>query len=170
MTPSASLSAAMPAGAARTAGSGPLEGRRGTVLLGDGDLDLLPFAGDERTAHAAGFAAPADLLCAALAASCDAAIRQAAEAEGVVLASLEVAARAWRDGRAERADGPEAAPALQAIECRITCVPAHAADAPALPRVLARAERNCAVLATLRRATCVRWRCVPAGAALALAA
>lgn len=157
--------------AASTVDRNPADPHRATVLVGAEEADLLPFAAEHALGGPRGGATPADMLCAALAASQDSAIRLAAARHGVRIASLSVEVTGWADARGALGAEDGVPVGVQALHSTVRLDAAPGTGAHTLHQVLADADRACIVLATLRRALPVYVRTrLEAQAPLALAA
>jgi uncharacterized OsmC-like protein len=157
--------------AASTVDRNPADPHRATVLIGAEEADLLPFAAEHALGGPRGGASPADMLCAALAASQDSAIRLAAARHGVRIASLAVEVTGWTDVRGVLGAEDDVPVGLQSLHSTVRLEAAPGTGEQALRQVLADADRACIVLATLRRALPVYVRIQhEAQAPLALAA
>ncbi|MFO1364200.1 MAG: OsmC family protein [Burkholderiales bacterium] len=138
--------------AAATVDRNPADPHRATVLVGAEEADLLPFAAEHALGGPRGGATPADLLCAALAASQDSALRLAAARHGVRIASLGVEVTSAVDVRGALGAEDDVPVGFQALHSTVRIETAPDTSAQALRQVLADADRACIVLATLRRA------------------
>jgi uncharacterized OsmC-like protein len=138
--------------AARTVDRNPADPHGATVLFGAEEADLLPFAAEHALGGPRGGATPSDMLCAALAASQDSALRLAAARHDVRIASLSVEATGAVDARGVLGAEDDAPVGFQALHVTIRIETLPGTSAQALQQVLADADRACIVLATLRRA------------------
>jgi uncharacterized OsmC-like protein len=155
---------------ARTTDRDPSDPHRATAWIGAEEADLLPFAAEHALGGPRGGAAPSDLLCAALAASQDSAIRLAAARHGVGIAALSVEVSGAVDARGALGEDGVAV-GFQSLRSTVRIEVARGTGVDAVNRVLADADRACIVLATLRRALPVYIRVQhDAEAPLALAA
>lgn len=156
--------------AARTTDRDPSDPHRASAWIGAEEADLMPFAAEHALGGPRGGAAPSDLLCAALAASQDSAIRLAAARHGLGIAALSVEVTGSVDARGALGEDGVAV-GFQALRCTVRLEVAPGTGTAAVNRVLADADRACIVLATLRRALPVYIRIQhDATAPLALAA
>lgn len=156
---------------ASTVDRDPADPYRATAFIGADEADLLPFAAEHELGGPRGAVSPSDMLCAALAASQDSAIRLAAARHGVRIAALSVEVNGWTDARGALGAGRDAPVGFQTVLSTIRLEVAADTDAERVQRVLIDAERTCIVLATLRRAAPVYIRVQHnAQAPLALAA
>ncbi len=141
--------------AAHTVDRDPADPHRATAWVGADEADLLPFTAEHELGGPRGGASPSDMLCAALAASQDSAIRLAAARHGVRIAALGVEVTGWTDARGVFGTEPGIAVGFQALSTTVRLDVADGTALEAVQRVLADAERTCIVLATLRRAVSV---------------
>jgi uncharacterized OsmC-like protein len=144
--------------AARTVDRDPADPHRATAWVGADEADLLPFVAEHELGGPRGGASPSDMLCAALAASQDSAIRLAAAGHGVRIAALGVEVSGWTDVRGVLAVDREVPVGFQTLLSTVRLEVAAGTDPVAVQRMLADAERTCIVLATLRRAMSVYIR------------
>jgi uncharacterized OsmC-like protein len=141
--------------AAHTVDRDPADPHRATAWVGADEADLLPFVAEHELGGPRGGASPSDLLCAALAASQDSAIRLAAARHGVRVAALGVEVTGWTDVRGVLDIESGIAVGFQSLLSTIRLDVADGTALEAVQQVLADAERTCIVLATLRRAMSV---------------
>jgi uncharacterized OsmC-like protein len=157
--------------AASTVDRDPGDPYRATAFIGPDEADLLPFAAEQELGGPRGAVSPSDMLCAALAASQDSAIRLAAARHGLRIAALGVEVSGWTDARGALGESGDVPVGLQTLLTTIRLEVPAGTDAERVQRVLTDAERSCIVLATLRRAAPVYIRIQHnAQAPLALAA
>ena len=156
---------------ASTVDRNPADPHRATAFVGADEADLLPFAAEHELGGPRGGASPCDMLCAALAASQDSALRLAAARHGVRIAALGVEVSGWTDARGALGVDRDVPVGLQTLLSTVRLEVVPGTDADAVQQMLADAERACIVLATLRRALPVYIRIEHnARAPLALAA
>lgn len=93
---------------------------------------------------------PGDLLCGALAACLDSAIRMIADRLGLVLSSLSVEVEAGLDVRGTLLVDREVPIGFQSMRCRVRLEPEEGTDPALLHKLVAAAEHSCVNLATLR--------------------
>jgi uncharacterized OsmC-like protein len=137
---------------ASTVDRDPADPHRATAFVGADDADLLPFAAEHALGGPRGGASPSDMLCAALAASQDSAIRLAAARHGVRIAALGIEVTGWIDVRGALGVERDVPVGLQALHSTVRLEVASGTGVEAIHQVLAEADRTCIVLATLRRA------------------
>jgi uncharacterized OsmC-like protein len=143
---------------ASTTDRNPADPYRATVLIGEDEADLLPFGAELALGGPRGAASPSDLLCAALAASQDSAIRLAAARHRVRIEGLNVEVSGWMDARGALGVNAGVPVGFQTLLSTIRVEVATGTDAEEVRRMLVDAERTCIVLATLRRAVPVYTR------------
>jgi uncharacterized OsmC-like protein len=93
---------------------------------------------------------PGDMLCAALAACQDSAVRLVANLLGVELESLVVEVTGQVDLRGTMALDMQVPVGFQSMRCRVELRPKEGTDPQRLQRLYAAAERSCVVQQTLR--------------------
>lgn len=156
---------------ATTVDRDPADPFRATVFVGSGDAEVIQFAAERAMGGPNGAPSPGDLLCAALAASHDSAIRMAASSFGVRIVALSVDVRAWIDVRGAMGIEGDVPVGYQTLESTTRIQIADGTDPQRVREMLLEAERSCVVLATLRRALPIHLRVEQAPAApVALAA
>ncbi len=143
---------------ATTVDRDPADPFRATVFVGSGDADVVPIAAERAVGGPNGAPSAGDLLCAALAASHDSAIRIAANVHGIRLAALSVDVRGWIDVRGTMGIDGDVPVGFETMECTIRIQAAPGTDTEAMRRMLIEAESRSVVLATLRRAVPVHIR------------
>lgn len=143
---------------ASTADRAPADPYRATAIIGAGEADLLPFAAEQALGGPRGAVSPSDLLCAALAASQDSAIRLAAARHGVRIESLSVEVTGWMDVRGALGVERDLPAGFQTLLMTVRLEVAAGTDAGRVRHALADAERAGIVLGTLRRAVPVYIR------------
>ena len=122
----------------------------GEVEVGSGYGTSLRFGLDRYVGGLHDAPNPGDLLCAALAACQDGAIRMIANLLGVKLAELEVEVTGELDARGCLGADRDVRVGFEALECRVTLRAEEGADQRRVQTVIAAAERFCVNLDTLR--------------------
>jgi uncharacterized OsmC-like protein len=123
----------------------------GEVQLGTGFRSTIRFGLDAHVGGLDDFPNPGDLLCAALAACSDGAIRMVANRLGVVLEELSVEVSGQIDSRGALMIDPAARVGFERLDCTIHLRPEAGSDPALVARLLDIAERSCVNLDTLRR-------------------
>lgn len=136
---------------ARTTGGVATDPFHGTIIPGSGGYGLSWNFGIHRAIGGDNDAPnPGDMLCAALAACLDSAIRIIAERLELTLESLEVKVEADLDVRGTLLVDPTVPIGFQAMRCEVNLEPAEGTDPALVDRVISAAEHSCVNLATLR--------------------
>jgi uncharacterized OsmC-like protein len=99
---------------------------------------------------------PGDMLCAALAACQDSAIRMVADLAGIALEEVDVRVEGTVDVRGSLAVDEAVPVGFASLHCKARVRAAPGTPARMVERVLAQAERSCINLATLRAGTDVK--------------
>jgi uncharacterized OsmC-like protein len=133
--------------AARVAASDPFHGE---VEIGHGYGTSLRFGLDRHVGGLHDAPNPGDLLCAALAACEDGAVRMIANLLGVELTDLEVEVHGELDVRGCLGAEPDVRVGFEALECTVRLAAVEGTDPKRLEALLGAAERFCVNLDTLR--------------------
>ena len=133
--------------ASRIAASDPFHGE---VEVGHGYGTWLRFGLDRYVGGLHDAPNPGDLLCAALAACEDGALRMIANLLGVELSELEVEVNGELDVRGCLGADPEVRVGFAALECKVRVAAVDGTDPKRLEALRAAAERFCVNLDTLR--------------------
>jgi uncharacterized OsmC-like protein len=134
--------------AARVMASDPFHGE---VEVGSGYGTSLRFGLDRHIGGLQDAPNPGDLLCAALAACQDGAIRMIANLLGIELIELAVEVSGELDVRGCLAADPDVRVGFEALECEVHLAAIEGTDPRRLNALVAAAERFCVNLDTLRR-------------------
>lgn len=137
----------------------------GEVDVGSGYGTSLRFGFDRHVGGLHDAPNPGDLLCAALAACQDGAIRMVANLLGVKLTELEVEVTGEVDARGCLGADRDVRVGFEALECKVSLRAEQGTDPKRVETVIAAAERFCVNLDTLRggievTTTCVRQRAI----------
>jgi uncharacterized OsmC-like protein len=133
-----------------TAAVPPGDPFHGEVEVGDGYGVSLRYGLDRYVGGLHDLPNPGDLLCAALAACQDGAVRMVAELFGVELEDLEVEVTGDLDVRGTLLVDPAVRVGFEALRCRARLRPAAGADPRMVEKLLEVAERVCVNADTLR--------------------
>lgn len=133
--------------AARVPASDPFHGE---VEIGDGYGAMFRFALDRHVGGTHDAPNPGDLLCAALAACADGAIRMVADLLGVGLTALEVEVSGELDVRGCLGVDRDVRVGFEALACAVRLAADAGTDRMRLDALVATAERFCVNLDTLR--------------------
>ena len=128
----------------------------GQVEIGEGHGASLRFGLDRHVGGLHDGPNPGDLLCAALAACQDGAIRMIADLLGIELTALEVAVGGELDVRGCLGQDPDVRVGFEALECDVRLAAADGAERRRLEALATAAEKFCVNLDTLRLGTEVR--------------
>jgi uncharacterized OsmC-like protein len=149
--------------AARVAPSDPFHGE---VDVGRGYGTSVRFGIDRHIGGLEDAPNPGDLLCAALAACQDGAIRMIANLLGVALSELEVEVSGELDVRGCLGADPDVRVGFEALKCKVHLRAIKGTEPHLLDALIAAAERFCVNLDTLRGGTQVTTRtCLDASVA-----
>jgi uncharacterized OsmC-like protein len=141
-----------------TASVAPTDPFHGEVEVGRGYGTSLRFGLDRHIGGLEDAPNPGDLLCAALAACQDGAIRMIANLLGVELSEREVEVSGELDVRGCLAADPEVRVGFDALECKVHLQAIEGTEPHRLDALIAAAERFCVNLDTLRAGTEVTTR------------
>ena len=132
----------------------------GEVVVGSGYGTTLRYGLDHHVGGLHDAPNPGDLLCAALAACQDGAIRMIADLLGVALVALEVEVTGEVDARGCLGADPDVRVGFEALECTVSLRAEPGTDPRRVEMVVAAAERFCVNLDTLRDGIAVTTTCI----------
>jgi uncharacterized OsmC-like protein len=135
---------------ARTCGDQSMDPFRSKVEPMDGCGVVVPIGTHAAVGGPHDAPTPGDMLCAALAACQDSAVRMVANLLGVELTHLQVKVTATADVRGAMAMDPRVPVGFQAITCDINYSAKEGTDPELLQKLHVAAERCCVVQQTLR--------------------
>ena len=133
--------------AARVPAGDPFHGE---VEVGDGYGTVVRFGLDRYVGGLHDAPNPGDLLCAALAACADGALRMIANLLGLELTELDVEVTGELDVRGCLAADPDVRVGFEALECTVRLAAVEGTDPRRIQTLVAAAERFCVNLDTLR--------------------
>ncbi|MCU0768376.1 MAG: OsmC family protein [Burkholderiaceae bacterium] len=147
---------------ARTCGDSPSDPFRSRVEPMDGCGVVVPIGTHAAVGGPHDAPTPGDILCAALAACQDSAVRMVANLLGVELTHLEVRVTATADVRGAMAMDANVPVGFQAISCDISYSVKEGTSTDLLEKLQVAAERCCVVQQTLKAPPTVKTTFLPA--------
>lgn len=150
---------------ARTCGESPSDPFRSKVEPMDGCGVVVPIGTHAAVGGPHDAPTPGDMLCAALAACQDSAVRMVANLLGVELTQLEVRVTATADVRGAMAMDPNVPVGFQSITCAVNYSAKEGTPPDLLKKLEVAAERCCVVQQTLKAPPKVETRFVAQGQA-----
>lgn len=149
---------------ARTCGGSPADPFHTRVEPMDGSGVVVPIGTHAAVGGPHDAPTPGDMLCAALAACQDSAVRMVANLLGVELTHLEVRVSAVADVRGTMAVDPAVPVGFQSIHCEVNWAAAAGTPPELLHKLQVAAERCCVVQQTLKHPPTVTTQFVQAAA------
>lgn len=141
---------------ARTSGPDPADPFHSVVEPMDGCGVAVPVGVHAAVGGPHDAPTPGDLLCAALAACQDSAVRMVANILGVVLTHLEVRVTAQADARGALGMGPDIAVGFSSITCDVEFAVEDGTPQDLIEKLRVAAERCCVVQQTLKNPPAVK--------------